>query len=180
MRTKTSDTEQLVAGLQQGNRRAYVEAMNRYGRLVSSITGAMASDPRDVEELTQDAFVRAFRTIGSFDSRKAALSTWLGRIAYNAAVDYLRRKGIRPAEYAAESLPEPPAEPDNMLSELLDDALELIAAEERTALQLVYFDGMSLEEAAYVLDTNANALSTRLYRIRNKLARIINELKRKQ
>lgn len=154
--------------------------MNRYGRLVSSITGAMASDPRDVEELTQDAFVRAFRTIGSFDSRKAALSTWLARIAYNAAVDYLRRKGIRPAEYAAESLPEPPAEPDNMLSELLDDALELIAAEERTALQLVYFDGMSLEEAAYVLDTNANALSTRLYRIRNKLARIINELKRKQ
>lgn len=180
MRTNSSDTEQLIVSLKRGDRRAYIEAMRRYGRLVSSITGAMTSDPRDVEELTQDVFIRAFRTIGSFDSRKAALSTWLARIAYNASVDHLRRRGVRPAEDSTESLPEPPAEPDDMLSELLYDALELIAAEERTALQLVYFDGMSLDEAAYVLDTNANALSSRLYRIRNKLARIINELKRKQ
>ncbi len=154
--------------------------MSRYGRLVSSITGAMTSDTRDAEELTQDAFIRAFRTIGSFDSNKAALGTWLARIAYNASVDHLRRRGIRPAEDSTDTLPEPPAPEEDLLSDLLGDALELIAAEERTALQLVYFDGMSLDEAAYVLNTNANALSTRLYRIRNKLARIINELKRKQ
>lgn len=140
----------------------------------------MTSDPRDSEELTQDTFIRAFRVIDSFDSRKAALSTWLARIAYNAAVDHLRRRGVRPAEDVTDSPPEPPEECDDILPELLDAALEMIAADERTALQLVYFDGMSLNDAAYVLDTNANALSTRLYRIRNKLARIINELKRKQ
>lgn len=154
--------------------------MHRYGRLVASVVGAMASDPRDAEELTQDAFIKAFALIGSFDSGKAALSTWLARIAYHAAIDHLRRRGVRPAEDVMDSPPEPQAEFDDTLPQLLDEALELLAAEERTALQLVYFDGMSLNEAAYVLDTNANALSTRLYRIRNKLARIINELKRKQ
>ena len=87
---------------------------------------------------------------------------------------------MRPAEDVSDTLPEPATEEPELLPELLDEALERIDATERAALQLVYFDGMSLDEAAYVLDTNANALSTRLYRIRTKLARIINELKRKQ
>ena len=133
MRTKTSDTERLIAGLLKGDRRAHIEAMRLYGRLVGSIAGSMTSDARDAEELTQDAFIKAFRTIGSFDGRKAALSTWLARITYHAAVDHLRRKGVRPAEDITDSPPEPPEEPDNMLTELLDNALELISAEERTA-----------------------------------------------
>lgn len=140
----------------------------------------MASDPRDAEELTQDAFIRAFGAINRFDGKESKFSTWLARIAYHAAVDHLRRLGVKPAEDVTDTPPEPEAEEADMMPELLDEALELIAPEERTTLQLVYFDGMSLDEAAYVLDTNANALSTRLYRIRNKLARIINELQRKQ
>lgn len=180
MRTNSSDTERLIAGLRRGDRRALSEALSRYGRLVSSVVGAMTSDPRDAEELTQDAFIRAFGAIKSFDSNESALSTWLARIAYNAAVDHLRRRGVRPAEDVTDAMPEPATEEPELLPELLDEALERIDATERAALQLVYFDGMSLDEAAYVLDTNANALSTRLYRIRTKLARIINELKRKQ
>lgn len=177
MKANSSDTAKLIAGLRRGDRKAYIEAMRRYGRLVSSIVGAMVSDPRDAEELTQDAFIRAFGAIERFDGNAAALTTWLARIAYNAATDHLRRQGVRPAEDVTDSPPEPDTEEADLLPELLDDALERIAPEERAALQLVYFDGMSLTEAAYVMGTNANALSTRLYRIRNKLARIINELK---
>lgn len=182
VRGNVSDTERLVAGLRRNDRRAHLEAMRRYGRLVTSITGAMASDPRDVEELTQDAFVSAFAAIESFDGRAARLSTWIARIAYNASVDHLRRCGCRPSEDPTDELPEPEVEVDEddaIVSDMLDHALEIISPAERAALQLVYFEGMSLDEAAFVLDTNANALSTRLYRIRNKLARIINELKDK-
>lgn len=184
VRTKTSDTDRLIAGLRRRDSQCQREAITRYGRLVTSIVGAMAFDPRDTEELTQDTFIRAFAAIDSFNPQVSQLSTWLGRIAYHTAVDYLRRRGARPTEELSAEPPEPPATDadtdDTMLPELLYQALELIAPGERTALQLVYFDKLTLEEAAYVLDTNANALSTRLYRIRNKLARIINELKNKQ
>ena len=68
----------LIAGLRRGDRRALSEALSRYGRLVSSVVGAMTSDPRDAEELTQDAFIRAFGAINSFDSNESALSTLAG------------------------------------------------------------------------------------------------------
>ncbi len=184
MKANPPDTDNLIAAMRSRDPRAHREAIRLYSRLVSSVVGSMASDPRDTEELVQDAFLRAFAAIDSFNPSVSRLSTWIARIAYHTAVDHLRRRKTRPTEEPSPAPPEPtPTDvdcDDALLPDLLDKAIDLLAPEERTALQLVYFDEMSLDEAAEVLATNANALSTRLYRIRNKLARIINELKNKQ
>ncbi len=177
----SSDIDMLVRELRRGSQAAYIEAMRRYGRLVASVIASMIADRRDVEELTQDTFVRAFAAIESYRPDETRFPTWLARIACNAAVDRLRRSGLRFAEVsvdamadvADDSAAEPPLD-----AEYLAEAMERLAPHERLALTLVYYDGLSVEDAAYVLRLSAPVLSSRLYRLRKKLASLIYELKK--
>lgn len=185
MKPKTDTDSQLIDGLRARRRSAYSEAMRRYGDLVWSIAGMMMRDRRDAEEVVQDTFAGAFRSIERYNPEAATFATWLGNIAYHRSVDMLRRRRI-----SFDSLDESNAEAaddegdDNEALEadigLLRAALDLLAPAERTLLTLVYFRDMALSEVAGIMQSNPSALSARLYRIRNKLSRIINEHKQQQ
>lgn len=156
--------------------------MERYSPLVEMIAGSVLANPLDVEEVVQDAFMRAFGAIESFDPRRGRLSTWLGRIAYNTA---LNRSRVNAAHCHTVGLDElkteiadvVPAESSDPDAELLDMALDLLDPRERTMLQLVYYADMPLADAAAILDTNSIALAARLYRLRRRLASSINNLR---
>lgn len=154
--------------------------MTRYEPLVVSIAATMVNDRRDVEEILQDTFVNLFRSIDRYNPREATLATWVGRIAFNRAVDFLRKRNpeelIDDSEAFADMADISDSEPalDSDIA-LLKEAILTLRAPERTLLSLVYFDNMPLSEAAFILKSNPAALSARLYRLRHKLSLIIHE-----
>lgn len=174
-----SDDVEIVAGLRERRPGALDAFMGRFTPLVSGIAGSVLSSPEDVAEVCQDVFLKASGAIATFDPGRASIATWLGRIAYNTALNAARAASRRPPTTSldGETLPqiaaEPPDEPDPRV-ELLHKALDGLSPPDRTLIHLVYYADMPLAEAAAVLRTNRLALAMRLMRLRRRLASTIN------
>lgn len=172
----------MVAGLLRQNPDAVRQIVERYSSFMEKIAGAVLANPLDVEEVVQDAFIKAFAYIASYERRRASLSTWLGRIVYNKALTAWRATNTRQAvsiDDLTTEIPDTSATVPDDETELLDLALESLEPYERTMLNLVYYEGMPLGEASKILGTNPVALAARLYRLRRRLASIINNMRKR-
>ena len=180
------DVEQrMIDAARRGRAEGYKYLMTRYGRRVHLLVSAVMSDARDAEEVAQDAFVRAFERLEMFDGRRASFGTWIGRIAYNLALNAVRGQGSE-GVISGEARPEIPEIPDypgeagepapeaRRLMRL-DAAIERLRPEERTLLHLRYYDGLSLGEIAEVMDVEPGPLANRLHRIRQKIGKLMGE-----
>ena len=174
------ETQMIQAAL-QGQAQGYRFLMNRYGRQVQLFVAQWVTDMRDVEELTQDVFVRAFEHLSDYDPQRASFSTWLSCIAHNIALNHLRNQGYDPLPLNEEQY-SPPDVPEWAQDEtaneaerltLLDKAIESLRPEERSLLHLRYYEGHSLGEIAEVMEVQAGPLANRLQRIRQKLSKLI-------
>jgi RNA polymerase sigma-70 factor (ECF subfamily) len=154
--------------------------VSRYAERVFAMIARQVPDMMDAQELTQDAFLRAFSHIDSYDSHKASLSTWLCRIAYRLTLDHLRRR--RPVIVAMEdntdiSDEELEAELSTGREERIEQLMEVIDElpdDERMLLTLYYFEDRPLAEITYITGIEPAALANRLYRTRKKLYRKLN------
>ena len=173
-----SETE-LVELVRKGRREGQTEMVGRYAECVFAIIVKLVPDVMDAQELTQDAFMRAFDRIDSYDSRRAALSTWLCCIAYRVTLDFLKRRrpmtltiddneawqtDISDEELEAE-LSTGREERIARLELLMDD----LPPDEHLLLALHYFESRPLDECAFIMGSSPHALANRLYRIRKKL-----------
>lgn len=174
------ETQMIQAAL-QGQAQGYRFLMNRYGRQVQLFVAQWVTDMRDVEELTQDVFVRAFEHLSDYDPQRASFSTWLSCIAHNIALNHLRNQGYDPLPLNEEQY-SPPDVPEWAQDEtaneaerltLLDKAIDSLRPEERSLLHLRYYEGHSLGEIAEVMEVQARPLANRLQRIRQKLSKLI-------
>lgn len=175
--------QQMILAAQKGQAQGYLYLMNRYGRQVQLLVAQFIPDMRDVEELAQDVFVRAFKHLSNFDSQRASFGTWLSRIAYNSAMNRLRSQGFAPLPLDEKlySLPEEmlwAQDDEGQMNEAerlvrLDKAIDRLRPEERTLLHLRYYEDCSLGEIAEVMDVAAGPLANRLQRIRQKLKGLI-------
>ena len=171
-----TETE-LVEAVRQGRREGQTEMVSRYAERVFAMIARQVPDMMDAQELTQDAFLRAFSHIDSYDSHKASLSTWLCRIAYRLTLDHLRRR--RPVIVAMEdntdiSDEELEAELSTGREERIEQLMEVIDElpdDERMLLTLYYFEDRPLAEITYITGIEPAALANRLYRTRKKLYR---------
>ena len=171
-----TETE-LVKAVRQGRREGQTEMVSRYAERVFAMIARQVPDMMDAQELTQDAFLRAFSHIDSYDSHKASLSTWLCRIAYRLTLDHLRRR--RPVIVAMEdntdiSDEELEAELNTGREERIEQLMEVIDElpdDERMLLTLYYFEDRPLTEITYITGIEPAALANRLYRTRKKLYR---------
>ena len=171
-----TETE-LVEAVRQGRREGQTEMVSRYAERVFAMIARQVPDMMDAQELTQDAFLRAFSHIDSYDSHKASLSTWLCRIAYRLTLDHLRRR--RPVIVAMEdntdiSDKELEAELNTGREERIEQLMEVIDElpdDERMLLTLYYFEDRPLAEITYITGIEPAALANRLYRTRKKLYR---------
>ena len=171
-----TETE-LVEAVRQGRREGQTEMVSRYAERVFAMIARQVPDMMDAQELTQDAFLRAFSHIDSYDSHKASLSTWLCRIAYRLTLDHLRRR--RPVIVAMEdntdiSDKELEAELSTGREERIEQLMEVIDElpdDERMLLTLYYFEDRPLTEITYITGIEPAALANRLYRTRKKLYR---------
>jgi RNA polymerase sigma-70 factor (ECF subfamily) len=133
----------------------------------------------DAQELMQDAFLRAFAHIDSYDSRKASLSTWLCRIAYRLTLDFLKRRHpvivsieddrAWQTDIGDEQLEEELSSGREENIERLQMLIDQLPDEERLLLTLYYFEDRPLTEIAYITGIEAKPLANRLYRTRKKL-----------
>ncbi len=181
MRQKTSaltETE-IVEAVRQGRREGQTEMVCCYAGRVFAMVVRQVPNVMDAQELTQDAFLRAFSHIDRYEPHKASLSTWLCRIAYRLTLDFLKRR--RPVIVAMEDNMEDSDEEVDLSTgreeriERLQEVMDELPDDERMLLTLYYFEDRPLTEIAYITGIDAKALANRLYRTRKKLYKILQE-----
>lgn len=176
---KNNDTEerQRIRRILDGRSDEYGYFVKTYSAQVLDFVSRMVSDAGDAEELAQDAFVRAFRSLGQFDGRSSWL-TWVLRIAYHTALNHLKRQ--RQQWLSIDDLPLADT-PDDLSTDReeriqqLDAAIDRLPADEQLLLHLYYYDDRPLRDIAYIMDAEPGLLATRLHRIRKKLLLMMKE-----
>ena len=167
-----TDESQLIARILDGHAEDYGYFLERYSQEAFAIVVRLVPQQEDAEELVQDAFVRAFNRLDTFEGR-STFSTWICRIAYTTAISWLRKRRMK---YL--SIDDQPKLTDTEVDEAFDDesriedlrrAISLLKPDEQTLITLYYYDNRPLNDIAYILDAEPNTLATRLHRIRRKL-----------
>jgi RNA polymerase sigma-70 factor (ECF subfamily) len=171
MPERTASDDELLRAVPEGNEAAFAELMRRHRTWVRSLIATIVREEELAEDLTQEAFCRVYRSVGSYDSR-GAFVPWLKRIAVNLAKDALRtRKGpiLVPLE-EAKDLPETDHEADplavfssSVLRKELRAALDALPDEQRLVLAMYYFEGMSLKEVAGAMQCPVGTVKSRLF-----------------
>lgn len=160
----------VLAAARRGDRAAFVDLLRFYERRMCHVAWQVLGDHQAMEDVLQEAALRAFRGLPSFRG-ESGTGTWLCRIAYTASVDHLRR---RPREFAAEDHvleTSGVADPgDAVVARLtLDESFAALPAEQRIALLLVDREGLDYAAAAEVVGIAPGTLASRLFRARQVL-----------
>ena len=167
-----------------GSQSAFEQIVRRYQRPVISLIARMTGDRALAEDLAQETFVKAFRSLAAFDTTRR-LSSWLFRIAHNTAIDAMRR--ARPSHAAlgsgdatsadAPEEPSTPPAPDPVERRELGNALEAALGElrpdQRAAIVLRYESGLSFDEIGTVLGVPEVTARSHVHRARKELARLL-------
>ena len=184
-----SDTDQqLVQRAQRGDLRAFDLLVLKYQGRIAALVSRYVSDAGELEDVTQEAFIKAYRALGKFRG-DSAFYTWLYRIAVNAAKNHLVAKGRRPGANAtiedAEGLDEggllsESASPEALamggeLAEVVESALNGLPDELKAALMLREFDGLSYDDIADVLGCPVGTVRSRIFRAREAIDQRVRE-----
>jgi RNA polymerase sigma-70 factor, ECF subfamily len=180
------DDEKLIGLIRQQQEGALAQLYDRYNRLVFSLAFAMINDRATAEEITLDVFMRVWQKAESYRSDQAKVSTWLTHIARNHTIDVLRRRAVRPDQYAVEwedSIPELEAHENDpqeatelsLQREHIQAALTQLPQEQKQTLELAYFKGYTQREIAEVLKQPLGTVKTRLRLALQKLRDILRD-----
>jgi RNA polymerase sigma-70 factor, ECF subfamily len=152
--------------------------VRRYQRPIISLIVRMTGDRALAEDLAQETFVKAFRSLAAFDTTRR-LSSWLFRIAHNTAIDALRRSRppqvpIETVVSAADAPDEPPDPVERQeLGHALDAALDELRPDQRAAIVLRYENGLSFDEIGTILGVPEVTARSHVHRARKELARLL-------
>ena len=169
---------ELVRQIQSGADAAFDELMRRYKRPVVNFVFRMLGNAEDADEVAQDVFVRAYRNLGTY-RLETKFSTWLFALARNAAIDRLRWRARHPTE-SMESAPEISASSGTAeevnareIGEMIRAAVAELPEDQRTALVLSEYHGMTCAEVAAVMRCSEKSVESRLYRAKLTLRRVL-------
>jgi RNA polymerase sigma-70 factor (ECF subfamily) len=177
--------QQLVERAQRGDKQAFGLLVAKYQRKLARLLSRFIRDPGEVEDVAQEAFIKAYRALPSFRG-DSAFYTWLYRIGINAAKNYLVAMGRRApttTEHDAED-----AEsfedgdqlrdintPENMLmskqvATVVNTAMNELPEELRTAITLREIEGLSYEDIAEIMNCPIGTVRSRIFRAREAIA----------
>lgn len=179
------DERELVRRMQAGDRAAFRDLVGRYQRDVYALAYDLCGNHHDAEDLSQEVFIKAYRAIGGFRA-DARLGSWLYRITMNAYIDSKRRKPVQvvsidaPARGGQEGdMPVvlPPARgaaPDAAAGAArfqrdVEQALEVLSAQERTVFVLRHYHDMRIHEISSSLSIAEGTVKSLLFRSVRKL-----------
>jgi RNA polymerase sigma-70 factor (ECF subfamily) len=156
-----------------GEQSAFADLVNKYKSYAYTIALKILQNRPEAEEAAQDAFVKAYHHLASFN-RDSKFSTWLYRIVFNTAVSY-KRKNRYQFQSIENTVIEYQQEAEGMLEKTdkkkyLNAAMAKLNEADRTALTLFYMEEFSLEEIATITGMQANTAKVRIHRARQRLA----------
>ena len=184
--TPVDDETALIAQLRAGDESAFEQVVRQYGGRLLAVARRIVGTEEDARDVVQDAFLNAFKNLDRFEGN-AKLSTWLHRIAVNAALMKLRTRKRKPEQPIDALLPgfledghheerfqswEEPV--DKALEraetrELVRQQIDALPESYRTVLVLRDIEGLDTEETANMLGLSVNATKIRLHRARQAL-----------
>jgi RNA polymerase sigma-70 factor (ECF subfamily) len=183
-----SETDKYYIGqVLYGKINAFSHLVDRHKDRAYNLAFRICGNPEEAEEVAQDAFLKAFRSLKSF-RMKSSFATWLYRIVYNTAISLVRnrRRGVL-------SLEEFPADAVDFLginkneddavedyrNSLVNFALQKINDEERGLITLYYYNDLDIGEISKITGINKSNIKVKLFRARQKMAEIIRKVEKK-
>lgn len=155
--------------------------VEKYKNMVFTLALRMVKNREEAEEISQDAFVKAYKSLSKFKG-DSKFSTWLYKITYNSCLDKLKSQKrmiksdvidkihIRGLEVEKDAL-DYMDEKERL--KVINNAINLLADEDKAIITLFYFNELSLQEVSDIVGTNPNTVKIRLYRSRKKLYTIL-------
>lgn len=170
------DDNALVERVAAGDDVALGQLYDRFGQAVYSLCVRIVRDGATAEELTQEVFVRLWRSAASFEPARGRVSTWLLRIAHNLALNEVRRRQSRPViaqdidwEVASAGLADTSGTGDparaaglRERAEVVRAALRQLPAPQREAIALAFFGGLSQAEVAAAMGDPLGTVKSRI------------------
>ena len=187
MTTREPSDQQLVERVKRGDKRAFDILQLKYQHKITGLVSRYISDQDEVLDVTQEAFIKAYRAIAGFRG-DSAFYTWLYRIAINTSKNFLVSKSRRPpdtdidvdeGEFQDNSAVlrdmESPEEAlvTKELEDLIYRAIDDLPEELKVAVTLRDFDGLSYEEIAGVMECPVGTVRSRIFRAREAIAKKI-------
>lgn len=174
--------DELLARMQDDDSEAYRVLVARHIDRAYGLALRVLKSPADAEDVTQDAFVKAWLHRHSWQAGRAKFSTWLYRVIVNRCID-LRRM---PRNEWLDDVQEPADESDDSITLIhrrqvygqLEAALARLPDQQRAAVALSYYDDLGNAEIAEVLDTTVSAVESLLKRGRQRLRELLKRSER--
>lgn len=180
---------ELLERARSGDTRAFDEIVTIHRTRIYALIFQILRNEEDAMDLSQETFIRAWRSLGKFDGRHP-FSTWLHRIATNAAIDLIRRRRVRPqceltdghlaVDPASRTTPAAFAIPGEgidrqELRALLDRALASLSPDHRAVIILREVEDLSYEEIARRTQTSVGTVMSRLFYARKHLQTLLKQ-----
>ena len=183
----------LVKQCQAGNTEAFDQLVTRYRTRVFAMIYNMVHNEQDAWDLSQDSFVKAWKSIGRFRGR-SSFYTWIYRIVMNVTIDWLRKKQVKGAgaefndaiqlkeiEPASRTLPKADPLPHERMeqSEIrarIDNAIAQISPEHRAVILMKEIEEMQYHEIAEALGCSIGTVMSRLFYARKKLQNLLKDV----
>ena len=187
MNYATLDDEALMRLIAHASTEALSVFYDRYSRLVYSLALNAVGDQATAEEITQDVFFRVWENAGTYRVEQAKVSTWLTSITRHRAIDVLRRRSSRPErssigwdDISLNALPVSADDPEDQVvlrltGERVRAALASLPDEQRKALALAFFQGLTHSEIAEILGDPLGTVKTRIRSGMQKLREILKD-----
>ena len=185
---KENDSE-LIRQAKAGDSKAYDKLLYKYKNSVYNLVYRMVRDVEEAEDLTQEAFIKAFNSLTQFNE-EYAFSTWLYKIATNNCIDFFRKRKLqtlsldKPIQYKDseihQDIPDPELNPEKSIlaserSSIIKEAIKTLPEKYYTAIVLRHNEEKSYEEIAEILNLPIGTVKARIFRAREMLNKALKD-----
>lgn len=187
---KRLEDRKLIEKALKGEQKAFETLLNKYRNLVFSIMFKMIRNAQEAEDLTQEAFMKAFSSLATFND-EFAFSTWLMKIASNNCIDFLRKRKLRtysihePVQYKDEKIeidiPDYDPTPEKTLlqserSRMIEETIQALPERYRYVIILRHKEEKSYEEIAEIMNLPLGTVKAQIFRAREILNKNLKEV----
>jgi RNA polymerase sigma factor (sigma-70 family) len=183
---QTSEMEQkddiwYIERVLKGDTQYFSYFVDKYKDIVFSIALKVLRNREDAEEMAQESFIKAFKSLHTFKGN-AKFSTWLYRITYNNCISEVRKRKLKYVSTDDVQIPDEVEEmnfdgiPEENRSKYVKAALEKLPEDEYTLILLYYFEDKSVEEIGEITRMTESNVKVKLFRARKKLFTILNDM----